>query len=346
MKLKKSKSSVNYNSIINIILTLILFVLWVNVIFIHRMVGSVSWTLLKLVFAPIGVIIITISLVLLAIGILKKKNIFHRSISLLLSIALAFPILMLINIIPIAYPAKSASISPAITIPSPFNEDVEVGWGGDTVKNNAPHVIWASERWAYDLITPPANIGSNRLQDYGIYDKDVFSPVAGVVVEAYDKEEDTTPNTENFKSMEGNHVYIKIDKTQTFLLLNHLKKDSVNLKIGDHIEIGDFIGKVGNSGSTSEPHLHIHHQKQDPTKTLYLIFAEGLPLYFYDENGYSTMPIKGTIIKGNNNKISYLHLYKQLHFENPSFGMVYISFSFIFMFPSHLSQIIFSLHLI
>jgi len=99
--------------------------------------------------------------------------------------------------------------------------------------------------------------------------------------------------------MEGNHVYIKIDEMGTFLLLNHLKKGSVLVKVGDHVNEGDIIGKVGNSGSTSEPHLHIQHQRQNPTKTIYPIFAEGLPLYFKDIDN-KPMPEKGSIITPKN----------------------------------------------
>jgi len=90
-------------------------------------------------------------------------------------------------------------------------------------------------------------------------------------------------------------VYIKIDETGTYLLLNHLKKDSIIVKPGDRVKTGDLIGRVGNSGSTSEPHLHIHHQRQDPTQTLMPIFAEGLPLYFKDMAGKS-MPEKNQIV--------------------------------------------------
>jgi murein DD-endopeptidase MepM/ murein hydrolase activator NlpD len=34
------------------------------------------------------------------------------------------------------------------------------------------------------------------------------------------------------------------------------------VKVGDRVSTGQPIGKVGNSGATSEPHLHIHAQKQ------------------------------------------------------------------------------------
>lgn len=299
--MKNRKKVFNLGNIFNFILALVLVVLWVSVVVMHGMVGAVSWVMLKLIFAPIGVVLFIICLIVLIRSIIKKKNVFQRIISLILSVALAFPILMLINIIPMAYPTKLEHTSPTVTIYSPFHEPVLVGWGGDTVENNAPHVVWASERWAYDLVMEPKNVGSDKLEDYGIYDKEIYSPISGVVVAAYDKEDDITPNTEEFISMEGNYVYIKINETQTFLLLNHLKKNSLVVKVGDYIEVGDYIGKIGNSGSTSEPHLHIHHQRQDPTKTVYPIFAEGLPLYFYDENGNSTMPTSGKIIKNISN---------------------------------------------
>ncbi|MDO9301112.1 MAG: hypothetical protein Q7T89_07000 [Anaerolineales bacterium] len=45
-----------------------------------------------------------------------------------------------------------------------------------------------------------------------------------------------------------------------------------------------LTGQCGNSGNTSEPHIHIHHQRQDPS--VYPInFAEGLPLYSRDHDG-------------------------------------------------------------
>lgn len=114
----------------------------------------------------------------------------------------------------------------------------------------------------------------------------------------FDDESDITPGSEEFISMEGNHVYIKIKETGTYLLLNHLKKDSVTVEVGDQIKPGNIIGRVGNSGSTSEPHLHIRHQRQDPTKVIYPVLAEGLPLFFKDIN-VDPMPKKGAVITPN-----------------------------------------------
>jgi len=294
--MNNTKKSFSLGKIFNIVLSLTLVVLWGSVVIVSGMPGAVSWVLLKLILAPIGVILLLLYIIALIVSIIKKNHVLTRVVSLVLSAILAFPILMLMNIIPMVYPIDIESAEPAVTVHSPFVEPVLVGWGGDTTENNAPHVIWPSERWAYDIVIEPKDIGSDTLEDYGIYGTEVYAPVAGVVVAAYDGEDDITPNTEDFISMEGNYVYIKIDETQTFLLLNHLKKNSVDVVAGDHVEVGDYLGKVGNSGSTSEPHLHIHHQKQDPTQTIHPILAEGLPLYFYDVDGKATMPTSGEII--------------------------------------------------
>ena len=284
-----------FNRILNYIMAIIILALWGSVFILHGMAGAVAWALAKMFFAPIGVILVLVNLILIIVCLVKKKNFIQKTISLLLSIALAFPILMLINVLPIAYPANIDKVGPSITVRWPLKEKTLVGWGGDKVETNVPHAIWASERWAYDLLIEPADINSQHLEDYGIYNKEVVAPVSGTVIAAYDEEDNIPPNTEDFLSLEGNYVYIQIDETGTFLLLNHLEKNSVVVKAGDRVNEGDIIGRVGNSGTTSEPHLHIHHQRQDPTKTIYPIFAEGLPLYFKDIDG-DPMPIKDSII--------------------------------------------------
>ncbi len=283
----------------NYIMAIILVGSWTSIFFIQGITGAVAWALVKMFFAPIGIMLLFINLIFLIIGLVKKKKRLKVVTSVILSIFLAFPMLMLMNIFKIEYPANIDKSKPSITVKWPLKEKTIVGWGGNSVSLNEPHAIWASERWAYDLVMEPENVGSKNLSDYGIYDKEVVAPVSGTIIAAYDDEEDILPNTEEFLSMEGNHVYIKIDETDTFLLLNHLKKGSVNVQVGDKVKEGQVIGKVGNSGSTSEPHLHIHHQRQDPTKVIYPIFAEGLPLYFKDIDS-KPMPEKGTIIMPKN----------------------------------------------
>ena len=42
------------------------------------------------------------------------------------------------------------------------------------------------------------------------------------------------------------------------VFLAHMQRGSALVKKGDRVARGQPLGKVGNSGNTSEPHLHIH----------------------------------------------------------------------------------------
>lgn len=283
------------NRILNYVMVFILLAIWVSIAVIHGIAGAVAWALAILFISPAGVILVLVNLALLIISLARKTKAAHQAISLVLSLFLAAPVLILLNIFPVEYPAQIEQVKPSITVKWPLKEQTTVGWGGNTLADNAPHAIWASERWAYDLVMEPANTGSKNVRDYGIYDKEVIAPVSGTIIAAYDKEDDIEPNADKYVSVEGNYVYIKIDKTGTYLLLNHLEKGSIPVRTGDHVNEGDTVGRVGNSGTTSEPHLHIHHQRQDPTRIIYPVFAEGLPLYFKDIDG-EPMPRKDSVI--------------------------------------------------
>jgi hypothetical protein len=172
-----------------------------------------------------------------------------------------------------------------------------VAWGGDKIETNY-HVVVPDQRWAYDLVVAPAAHGSAKLEDYGCYGVPVVAPASGRIVKAHDGEPDAVPGvvSNNFTAPTGNHVVIQLDETGTYLIIAHLKPGSVTVKTGDTVSEGQVIGACGNSGNTSEPHIHIHHQRQDPN-LFPLNFAEGLPLYFRDHDG-PPMPLGGFEMDG------------------------------------------------
>lgn len=259
------------------------------------LVRVISWIIVKFALPVIGVGMLVISLA----GLIRRKKtrpLIRTVISFVLCVIYIFPILILANIVPIAYPAHRNKEKPSVTVRWPFHEEAIVAWGGDSMEDNLPHAMWGSERWAYDLLMEPYDTNNPDLENYGIWDKEVVSPTDGTVVAAYDEDADIPPNQEEFESLEGNYVYIKIKETGTYLMLNHLKQGSIVVSVGDVVSPGDLLGRIGNSGTSSEPHLHIHHQRQDPTKTLHPLFAESLPLYFENSQGIF-MPEKGDFIK-------------------------------------------------
>lgn len=228
------------------------------------------------------------------------KGIFRQRIDgallfiVIFSIIGAWPLGWFANIGRLAYPADVHSTSPKVVVRFPLNERALIGWGGDRLESNY-HVIKPNERWAYDILIPPAEVKSSKLEDYGIYGAKVMAPASGTVVSINNNEQDLVPGSDDFQSMAGNHIYLRLDESGTYLILAHLKQGSIKVKEGQHVNEGEFLAQVGNSGSSSEPHLHIHHQRQDPSKVS-IFLSEGLPLYFRTEKGV-IMPEKGEYIK-------------------------------------------------
>jgi murein DD-endopeptidase MepM/ murein hydrolase activator NlpD len=88
----------------------------------------------------------------------------------------------------------------------------------------------------------------------------------------------------------GNHVVIQ-PAAGGHLFLAHLRQGSVSVSEGDELHEGQPVGACGNSGNSSEPHVHVHYQRQHPAERP-LNFADGLPLYFRDHEG-AAMPSGG-----------------------------------------------------
>lgn len=291
---------------INLFIELFLAGLWIAVIVATGMAQVLSWTMLLIIIPLIGFLYLLISLFFIFKTVFKQRKLRKEALfSILVSIVMLVPFTITLGLTEIVYPSTHETSS-ALVIVSPFKEDVIIGWGGDSAQDNKPHVIWASERYAYDLVKTPYNTEAESLEEYGIYGLETFSPVEGIIVASHDGEPDIPPNTESFSSLAGNHIYIHVKSTGTYLLLTHFQMGTIAVAVGDEVKAGDYLGRVGNSGTTSEPHLHIHHQRQDPTKTIHPILAEGLPLLFtvdYKPNESSAHRrfTKGDRLQGNQN---------------------------------------------
>lgn len=255
----------------------------------------IAWWFIQII-SLIGISAIVITIIIIVKDICKYKKVtLLKVITLLIFFFVAWPASWYLGLTQIAYPVDVNTIEPSITISLPFKETAIVGWGGDKLENNY-HVTVPGERWAYDLLMEPAGIGSNKLKNYGIYGKEVIAPASGIVVSILNSEPDITPGIpDETSSLTGNHIFMRLDETGTYLVLAHLMKDSILVEEGQHIKEGMVIAKVGNSGNSSEPHLHIHHQRENPATT-HILLSEGLPLYFKCSKG-QTMPNGGVRVE-------------------------------------------------
>jgi murein DD-endopeptidase MepM/ murein hydrolase activator NlpD len=74
----------------------------------------------------------------------------------------------------------------------------------------------------------------------------------------------------------GNHVIVRHDD-DTFSAYAHLRRGSTKVRAGDRVTTGQQLAEVGNSGNTSEPHLHVQLMDH-PIPTA----AAGLPMLWPD----------------------------------------------------------------
>ena len=140
----------------------------------------------------------------------------------------------------------------------PFQGEWLVFWGGTNVFQNY-HYELASQRYAYDLIQAKdgkSYAGDPSLNEsYFAFGQEALAPADGTVVSVINDIVDNEPvGVANEKVPAGNLVVI--DHGGEFSYLAHLKKGSVTVKPGDKVERGEIIGQIGNSGNSSEPHLH------------------------------------------------------------------------------------------
>jgi len=250
-----------------------------------------AWYMLQLIPPVLGLVFL---ITIIIYAIVKRR--FGKLLRVTTVVALLSLSLVILMFGLVAYPASLENTKPSATVRLPANVPLKVVWGGDKIETNY-HALAPDQRWAYDLLVEPYITGSDKLEDYGCYGVPIVAPISGVVSIAHDGEPDTIPGvvSNNFEAPLGNHVVIKME-TETYLVIAHMKPGSIMVKTGDTVEEGQQIGECGNSGNTSEPHIHIHHQRQDPA-VFPINFAEGLPLYFRDHDG-ALMPVGGIKIEG------------------------------------------------
>lgn len=93
---------------------------------------------------------------------------------------------------------------------------------------------------------------------WAVFGAPIHAPCSGEIVRAGDGLPDMPVPQMDPAHMVGNHVLLRCGTVD--ILLAHMTPGSVAVAAGDRVREGDVLGKVGNSGNSSAPHLHIHAQ--------------------------------------------------------------------------------------
>ena len=185
----------------------------------------------------------------------------------------------------------------------PFKGRWLVFWGGDTKELNIHHDV-PNQRFAFDFLGVNENDKTHKdngqvNEDYFAFGREVLAPADGIVTDVINGVRDNKPGSMNPYSALGNAVFIQ-HREREVSVLAHLKLGSTTVKVGDKVKRGRVIGLCGNSGNSSEPHLHYHLQN-----TPIIQDGTGIKCYFEKvivlddgkkepKKNYS--PIKGEII--------------------------------------------------
>jgi peptidase M23-like protein len=120
----------------------------------------------------------------------------------------------------------------------------------------------------------------------------ILAPAGGTVVAAHDGEADHAARRsqvtlvpyalgqrqrvrEGAAAIAGNHVVIALGPGGPFVLTAHLRRGTVRVAPGEAVRAGDQIGECGNSGNSTQPHVHVQ-----VTDSVHWPSARGLPMAF------------------------------------------------------------------
>ncbi len=188
----------------------------------------------------------------------------------------------------------------------PFRGEWFVVWGGDTAAENY-HQDAPNQRFAFDILKTDADGATHKgdgtkNEDYYAFGQEIIAPAAGTVVYAVDGVHDNKPGEMNRMFVPGNIVVIKHSDGE-YSLFAHFKQNSIRVKSGDKITQGQTLGLCGNSGNSSEPHLHFQVQNTPffEDEASMKVFFEQITVKNAGKTAIKTdySPVKGEIISQN-----------------------------------------------
>lgn len=129
--------------------------------------------------------------------------------------------------------------------------------------------INGTERYAVDWMRIDVNNpvlsssdgDGSKNDDYFAYNATLLAVADGTVVSVVSDKQDEPPHQVNqsltFDQLGGNYVIIDIGDGN-YAFYAHMIPGSASVKVGDKVSRGQAIGDLGNSGNTTEVHLHFH----------------------------------------------------------------------------------------
>lgn len=157
----------------------------------------------------------------------------------------------------------------------PFNGELMVSNGGRTEETNSHQRPGGPKNqvYAYDFRTRTTG-KETTLEEFPVFGAVVIAPGDGKVIQVINGAVDCNPGESDRSVGVGNTVIIDHENGE-YSVLCHFKSGSIAVKVGNRVKKGRKLGLCGNSGNTSQPHIHYHLQDHPLMHR-----ANGLPLQF------------------------------------------------------------------
>jgi hypothetical protein len=178
-----------------------------------------------------------------------------------------------------------AGNSPARRVPSHGSDLFGERYAVDFVGVDDRHRTARTRDWRTLLATEPPE----RFFSFG---RPILAPASGVVVAVHDAEPDHEARRsqlalvpyafgqaarlrQGVAALAGNYVIIALPAGDSFVALVHLRAGSTSVSVGQDVAQGQQIAACGNSGNSTQPHVHL--QAMDSAD---LSVAQGIPVAF------------------------------------------------------------------
>jgi hypothetical protein len=189
-------------------------------------------------------------------------------------------------------PATQVDKKPVAVIGAPLTGDDWVAGNGPS--NTSAHRralipidgrAYISQRFAIDWVelypdgkTYQGDPADNK--NYRAYGHEILAVADGMVTETKDGLAQNTPGAASLAipitlaTIGGNHVIMDIGDG-LYAFYAHMQPGSLRVKVGDKVRRGQVLGLLGNTGNSSEPHLHF-----DICNASSMLGCEGIPYAF------------------------------------------------------------------
>jgi hypothetical protein len=164
---------------------------------------------------------------------------------------------------------------------------------GSAPSNSSPHrrtiivsdgTPYIGQRYAIDWVQFDDNNKTYRgdpknNRSYHCFGLEAYAVADATVVEVKDGLPENVPTEKpavpiNFETVAGNHINLDLGGG-VYAMYAHLQPGSIRVKVGDRVTPGQVLALVGNTGNSSEPHLHFQLMNHNSP-----LASEGLPYSF------------------------------------------------------------------